>query len=126
MIPAVEPQLTKRFGVKDSHTLKVYLETGGYGSLHNLFALQPEQVVEEVRRYLAAQVPVGQHLADQLMLPLGIGAHLGSGGGVFRTMGLSLHSTTHMEILRRFLEISIQVDREDGGNCLVRLGYGPK
>ena len=33
-----------------------------------------------------------KHLADQFMLTLG------SGGGVFRTMGLPLHSTTHMEI----------------------------
>ena len=32
----------------------------------------------------------------------------------------------HLEILRRFLEIGIQVDREDGGNCLVRIGYGPQ
>jgi len=28
-------------------------------------------------------------------------------------MELSLHSTTHLEILRRFLEIGVQVDRED-------------
>jgi RNA 3'-terminal phosphate cyclase len=56
------------------------------------------------------------------MLPLGIGAHLGSGGGVFRTMGLSLHSTTHLEILRRFLEVGVQVDRKNGDNCLVRVG----
>jgi RNA 3'-terminal phosphate cyclase (ATP) len=79
----------------------------------------------QAEEYLAAGVPVGKHLADQLMLPLGIGAHLGSGGGVFRTMGLSLHATTHLEILRRFLEIGIQVDGEDSGNCLVRFGYGP-
>jgi RNA 3'-terminal phosphate cyclase (ATP) len=73
---------------------------------------------------MVASVPVGKHMADQLMLPLGIGAYLGSGGGVFRTMGPSLHSTTHLEILRQFLEIGIQVDREDGGNCVVRLGCG--
>jgi RNA 3'-terminal phosphate cyclase (ATP) len=76
----------------------------------------------QAEEYLAAGVPVGKHLADQLMLPLGIGAYLGSGGSVFRTMGLSLHSTTHIEILRRFLEISIPVDCEDSGNCLVRFG----
>jgi RNA 3'-terminal phosphate cyclase (ATP) len=80
------------------------------------------QVLREAEEYLAADVPVGTHLADQLMLPLGIGAYLGSGGGAFRTTGLSLHSTTHLEILRRFLEIDIQVDREDNGNCLVRFG----
>jgi RNA 3'-terminal phosphate cyclase (ATP) len=79
----------------------------------------------QAEEYVVAGVPVGKHLADQLMLPLGIGAYLGSGGGVFRTMGLSLHSTTHMEILRRFLEIGIQLDRKDDNRCLVRLDDGP-
>ncbi len=45
----VEPQLTKRFGLQGSHTLKVSLGTGGYASLPKLFALKPEQVVEEVK-----------------------------------------------------------------------------
>jgi NADH-quinone oxidoreductase subunit F len=45
----VEPQLTKRFALKDSHTLKVFLETGGYLSLKKLFALKPPQVIEEVK-----------------------------------------------------------------------------
>jgi len=48
-MPAVEPQLTKRFGLKDGHTLKVYLETGGYASLKNLFAKKPAEVIEEVK-----------------------------------------------------------------------------
>jgi NADH-quinone oxidoreductase subunit F len=46
---ATELQLTKRYGVKDSHTLKVSLETGGYDSLSKLFTMTPEQVVEEVK-----------------------------------------------------------------------------
>jgi NADH-quinone oxidoreductase subunit F len=45
----VEPQLTKRFGVQDGHTLKVFLETGGYASLKKLFALKPAQVIDEVK-----------------------------------------------------------------------------
>ncbi len=45
----VEPQLTKRFSVKDGHSLKVYLQTGGYASLKKLFTLKPDQVVEEVK-----------------------------------------------------------------------------
>ncbi len=81
-----------------------------------------QEALRQAEEYLAAGVPVGRYLADQLMLPLGIGAPLGSGGGVFRTMDLSLHATTHLDILRRFLEIHVQVDREDDGKCLVRLG----
>ena len=46
---ATELQLTKRYGVKDSYRLKVSLETGGYASLPKLFAMTPEQVVEEVK-----------------------------------------------------------------------------
>ena len=45
----VEPQLTKRFGLKDSHTLKVFLESGGYSSLKNLFAKKPAEIIEEVK-----------------------------------------------------------------------------
>ena len=45
----MEPQLTKRFGLRDSHTLKVSLQTGGYASLKNLFGMKPEQVIEEVK-----------------------------------------------------------------------------
>jgi len=44
-----EPQLTKRFGLKDSHTLKTYLETGGYASLKKLFTMTPVQVIDEVK-----------------------------------------------------------------------------
>jgi RNA 3'-terminal phosphate cyclase (ATP) len=82
-----------------------------------------KEALRQAEEYMVAGVPVGRYLGDQLMLSLGIGAHLGSGGSVFRTMGLSLHSTTHLEIFRRFLEIGIQVDRKNNGNCLVRFGY---
>ena len=101
------------------HVTEVFTAFGRLG-------VRAEDVAKEALRqaeeYLAAGVPVGRHLADQLMLPLGIGAYLGSGGGVFRTMDLSLHATTHLEILRRFLEIEAHVDREGRDNCLVRLG----
>jgi RNA 3'-terminal phosphate cyclase (ATP) len=101
------------------HVTEVFTGFGERGVRAEDVAMQALRQAEE---YLAADVPVGTHLADQLMLPLGIGVHLGSGGGLFRTMELSLHSTTHLEILRRFLEIDIQVDCEDNGNCVVRFG----
>lgn len=65
---------------------------------------------EEVRRYLAADVPVGEHLADQLLLPLAVGA-----GGSFRTLAPSQHLATHVEVLRMFLgcDIAIEADGED-------------
>src|SRR5258708_35743611 len=44
-----ELQITKRFEPKDSHTLKVFLKTGGYASLKKLFAKKPAEVIEEVK-----------------------------------------------------------------------------
>jgi RNA 3'-terminal phosphate cyclase (ATP) len=101
------------------HITEVFTAFGQLGVRAEAVATEALCQAEE---YLAAGVPVGNHLADQLMLPLGIGVYLGSGGGVFRTMKLSLHATTHLEILRRFLEIEARVDCEGHNNCLVRLG----
>jgi RNA 3'-terminal phosphate cyclase (ATP) len=80
------------------------------------------EALREAKEYLAAGVPVGRHLADQIMLPLGIGAYLGSGGGVFRTMALSAHATTHLEIMRHFLGLDVKIEHDSKGNCLMQIG----
>ncbi len=63
-----------------------------------------EQAAKEVRDYLAAGVAVGHHLADQLMLPMAL-----AGGGAFRTIGLSLHSRTNLDVIRMFLPVRMTV-----------------
>lgn len=59
-------------------------------------------VVREVRRYLEAGVPVGEHLADQLLLPLAL-----AGGGSFRTLSPSSHTATNLQTLQHFLEVRV-------------------
>jgi RNA 3'-terminal phosphate cyclase (ATP) len=61
-------------------------------------------VANEAADYLGANVPVGRHLADQLLLPMALG-----GGGAFRTVKPSGHTRTHVELLRSFLGSDIQV-----------------
>jgi len=56
----------------------------------------------EARRYLEAGVPVGEHLADQLLLPLAL-----AGGGRFRTLAPTPHATTNIATLSHFLETNI-------------------
>ena len=74
----------------------------------------------QMHRYLAADAPVGPHLADQLMLPLGISAHRGVGGR-FRTVGLTEHSRTHLDVLRAFLDIDVQVEQNAADDVLVTM-----
>lgn len=61
--------------------------------------------VDEVHSYLAHGAPVGEHLADQLLLPLAIGR-----GGVYRTGTPSQHTLSQIETIRRFLEVKIRCD----------------
>ncbi len=56
-----------------------------------------DEATEEARAYLAHGAPVGEHLADQLMVPLAA-----LGGGRYRTTTLTPHSTTNMETIVAF------------------------
>jgi len=63
-----------------------------------------EQACDEIAAFLAAGVPVGVHLADQLLLPLAV-----AGGGRFRTLPLSRHATTNIATIQAFLDVAIEV-----------------
>jgi len=51
-------------------------------------------------------VPVGEHLADQLLIPLAL-----AGAGSFLTTPLSLHATTNIHVIEKFLPRKFSVDR---------------
>jgi len=89
----------------------------GFGESRLRAEVVAEKAVDEARAYLAAGVPVGPHLADQLLIPLAL-----AGGGSFRTMGLTLHATTNIEVIRMFLDTRIEVERESESVCGVRVG----
>src|SRR5512135_391831 len=61
-----------------------------------------------VREYLSAGVPVGRHLADQLIVPMALG-----GGGRFRTLPLTRHCMTNIDVVKQFLEIEVNLTRID-------------
>ena len=75
-----------------------------------------DQAVQAVRRYLAAGVPVEEHLADQLLLPLAL-----AGRGSFRTLAPSSHAKTNLETIARFLDLEITWERCGDETWLVRV-----
>lgn len=79
------------------------------------------ETVKQVRNYLAADVPVGPYLADQLLLPLGVAAWRDRQQSQFRTLPLTRHSTTHISILQQMLNIPISVEKDEGV-CTVTVG----
>lgn len=76
-----------------------------------------DPLVQELRAYLAAEAPVGVHLADQLLIPMAM-----AGAGAFRTVGLSQHTTTNIAVIESFLEVHIQTERQERGDVLVTIG----
>lgn len=62
-----------------------------------------QYAIKDIRRYLAAAVPVGEHLADQLLLPMAL-----SEGGVFRTQKPSLHTQTNRDVIHLFTQQRFQ------------------
>jgi RNA 3'-terminal phosphate cyclase (ATP) len=69
------------------------------------------------KAFLDANVPVGEHLADQLLLPLAL-----AGGGAFRTLPPSLHTRTNAQVIERFLPVRFAFRDEPDGSCVVELG----
>jgi RNA 3'-terminal phosphate cyclase (ATP) len=79
----------------------------GFGELGKSAEKVSHEAVHEMRRYLAAGVPVGCHLADQL-LPLMV---MGSGGS-FRTLTPSRHTQTNADVLHQFSDARIEMTAE--------------
>ena len=92
--------------IESEHLTEIFC---GFGEVGTRAESVAEHAAKEARRYLAAGVPVGVHLADQLLVPLAL-----AGGGSFRTIGLSSHSRTNLDVIRLFLptRITAKGDRD--------------
>lgn len=75
-----------------------------------------ERAAAEAEFYLEAGVPVGSHLADQLLLPLAA-----AGGGRFRTSEPTTHTLTNAEVVQRFTGLHVAVERIDSEQWEVSL-----
>lgn len=93
--------------IESEHVTEVFT---GFGQVGVRAEAVAEQAIRDARGYLAAHVPVGVYLADQLLIPLAL-----AGGGVFRTVPLSGHSTTNADVIGRFIGITIKVSPEPSG-----------
>ena len=89
--------------VESEHVTEVFTGFGEKGVRAETVATK---AAEEARDYLAAGVPVGEHLADQLLLPIAL-----AGRGAFRTVRPSSHTTTHLQLLRDLLGIRATVEQ---------------
>lgn len=86
--------------VRSEHVSEVFTSFGEQGLPAGKVATR---AVTDTQRYLARNVPAGEYLADQLLLPLALT------GGRLRTGPLSQHTTTNLEVLSMFLPLHTKV-----------------
>jgi RNA 3'-terminal phosphate cyclase (ATP) len=91
--------------IESEHAREIVTAFGETGTPAEAVA---HRAVTATRRYIAAGVPVGCHLADQLMLLWAL-----AGGGSFRTTTLSRHAQTNADVIRKFVDVNIECTDED-------------
>ena len=90
--------------LKSEHVTEVFTAFGRRGVRAERVA---DQACQQALEYLSAGVPVGIHLADQLLIPLAL-----AGGGRYRTLQPDQHTLTNIDVIRQFMDISIEVKQE--------------
>lgn len=73
-----------------------------------------DRAAKAARQYLAGTAAVGEHLADQLVLPMAL-----AGGGCFTTAAASSHLQTNIGVIEKFLAVQFEVTACEAG---VRVG----
>lgn len=61
-----------------------------------------------MKNYLGSGVPVGRHLADQLLLPMAL-----AGGGRFLTMRPDDHVPTNISVIEKFLPVRFKIEETE-------------
>jgi RNA 3'-terminal phosphate cyclase (ATP) len=78
-----------------------------------------KRAVKSVREYLDFNVPVGRYLADQLLIPMAL-----AGGGKFRTLSPTKHTTTNVEIIKKFLDVEVAINEYDQNQWEIEIWNG--
>lgn len=96
---ALSPGNVFNISIESENLTEVFTGVGERGVPAERIA---SRVVREARNYLSAGAPVGEHLADQLLIPMALAR-----GGSFVTVTPTLHTTTNIEVIKKFLPVEI-------------------
>jgi RNA 3'-terminal phosphate cyclase (ATP) len=89
--------------IECEHVTEVFTGFGQRGLRSEAVA---EKAGEQARRYIASEAAVGEYLADQLLIPMAM-----AGIGSFTSLPLSRHATTNIEVIGKFLDVTIEASQ---------------
>jgi len=76
-----------------------------------------QYAAQEALDYLAVDAPIGPHLADQILIPMAL-----AGGSRFRTGKPTNHTLTNIEVIRKFLDVDIQITPGPAHTVQINIG----
>jgi RNA 3'-terminal phosphate cyclase (ATP) len=97
--PALGPGNAVLLRVEHADHIEVFT---GYGEKGVSAERVAERLAHEVAIYLQSEACVGEHLADQLLLPMAL-----AGGGEFTTTTISEHLRSNAALIEKFVEVEI-------------------
>ena len=75
-----------------------------------------QEAIVQAQAYLTSDAVAGEHLADQLLLPMAL-----AGGGRFTATTVSMHTETNAALIGKFLPVDIYFERGERSNlCVVK------
>ena len=98
--------------VASEHVTEMFTAFGIKGVTSEAVA---DVAIKQVRRYLAAIAPVGECLADQLVLLLAT-----AGGGSFSTTTPTRHTLTNINVISQFLPVHISTSHS-ADECRIKV-----
>ena len=113
--PAEMLTVEARQGAGPGNCVMAFLDYGAVSEVFTAFGRQGvsaervgHELLRDVQAYLSLEAPVGPYLADQLLLPMALGA-----GGRFITGLPTEHTLTHRDIINRFLGPVVTIEAMD-------------
>ncbi|UYK83387.1 RNA 3'-terminal phosphate cyclase [Xanthomonas sacchari] len=103
--PAQGPGNTALVRVRHAAHVEVF---AGHGERGVSAEQVGERLAAQVRHYLKSGACVGEHLADQLLLPMAL-----AGGGAFTTDTVSAHMSSNARLIEKFLPVEIDWEPVD-------------
>ena len=92
--------------LEHEHIVEVFT---GFGEKSRTAESVAEGTLHQVRDYLAHSAPVGEHLADQLLMPMALG-----GVSAFVTCAPTTHFTSNAEVIAMFTDRRISAQDQAG------------
>ncbi|MFN0057742.1 MAG: RNA 3'-terminal phosphate cyclase [Planctomycetota bacterium] len=80
----------------------------GFGEVQHTAERVASDAMDRYEHYLRGNGAAGEHLTDQLMLPIAVAGH-----GRFTSTGITPHAATHAELIQQFLKLKVAMERRE-------------